>query len=51
MKPSVRKIKKWRKSSPMAHRSFAEKRGRQEKHLKDEIKSYKEANNDSKWAI
>ena len=28
MKPSERTSSKWRKNSPMVHRSFAEKRGR-----------------------
>jgi hypothetical protein len=40
MKPSDRKSKKWRKKSPMIHRSFAEKRDRSIKHVKDEIKKY-----------
>ena len=38
MKPSVRKLKKHRKHKPMVHRSFAEKRGR----LNKEVRQAKE---------
>ena len=41
MKPSGRKLIKWRDKSPMIHRSFADKRSRGIKHIKEEIKSYK----------
>lgn len=41
MKPSERKTTKWRKDNPMVHRSFAEKRNRSIKHIKDEIKNNK----------
>lgn len=41
MKPSERKNKKWRKKSPMIHRSFATKRGRDVKESEKEIKNYK----------
>jgi hypothetical protein len=34
MKPSNRKLKKYRKHKPMVHRSFAEKRGRKDKELR-----------------
>ena len=35
MKPSNRKLKKYRKRKPMVHRSFAEKRGRKDKDLRE----------------
>lgn len=38
MKQTGRSLKKWRKSAPMAHKSFAEKRGRLDKHIEEEIK-------------
>jgi hypothetical protein len=38
MKVSNRKLNKYRKQKPASHRSFAEKRGRLEKHIKKEIK-------------
>ena len=38
MKPSNRKLKKHRKRKPMVHRSFAEKRGR----LNKEVRQAKE---------
>ena len=41
MKPSSRKNKKHRKKSPMIHRSFATKRGRDSKEVEKEIKEYK----------
>ena len=41
MKPSKRKLIKWRKKSPMVHRSFADKRGRRLKHIEEEIKCAK----------
>ena len=41
MKPSERKNKKWRKKSPMIHRSFAIKRGRDVKESEKEMKDYK----------
>lgn len=37
MKPSSRKLRKWRKTKPMKSRSYAEKRGRLDKHYKKEI--------------
>jgi len=37
MKPSERKNKKWRKKTPMIHRSFATKRGRDTKEIEKEI--------------
>jgi hypothetical protein len=37
MKPSLRKLKKWRKESPKKHRSYAEKRNRLSKLNKKEI--------------
>lgn len=40
MKPDKRTITKWRKKKPMVHRSFAIKRGRQLKHIEDEIEEY-----------
>ncbi len=40
MKPSDRKSKKWRKKNPMIHRSFAEKRDRTIKHVKEEINNH-----------
>ncbi|VEU79840.1 hypothetical protein [Haploplasma axanthum] len=41
MKVSNRKLKKWRKDSPMVSRSYAEKRNRGEKHIEKEIEKYK----------
>jgi len=41
MRPSQRKLNKWRKGSPKKHRSYAEKRGRRFKHIKKEIEKYK----------
>lgn len=40
MKLESRKLKSYRKNKPMKHRSFAEKRGRLEKHIKIEVESY-----------
>lgn len=39
MRPSERKIRKWRKKIPMIHRSFALKRERNMKEIKKEINS------------
>ena len=44
MKPSSRKNRKHRKKSPMIHRSFATKRGRDSKEVEKEIKEYKISN-------
>jgi len=41
MRPDKRKLKKWRKDSPMKSRSFAEKRGRLTKHVVDEVNDAK----------
>jgi hypothetical protein len=41
MKPSSRKNRKHRKKSPMIHRSFATKRGRDTKQVDKEMKDYK----------
>ena len=41
MKPSPRKLKKWRKKSPKKHRSYAEKRDRKDSHIKKEVESYR----------
>lgn len=41
MKPSTRKTRKWRKASPMVHRSHAEKRDRQTKQIREEIRKAK----------
>lgn len=35
MKPSNRKLRKHRKLKPMVHRSFAEKRGRKDRELRE----------------
>lgn len=35
MKPALRKLRKHRKRKPMVHRSFAEKRGRQNREIKE----------------
>ena len=43
MKPSSRTNKKHRKKSPMIHRSFAIKRGRDLKHVEKEIEIYKDS--------
>lgn len=45
MKPSQRKLKKWRKESPKKHRSYAEKRDRLFKHIDKEMRNTK---NDTK---
>lgn len=37
MRPQGRTTRRWRKEKPMKHRSYAEKRGRQDKHIKEEI--------------
>lgn len=37
MKPVGRTLRKWRKSKPMKHKSYAEKRGRIDKHINKEI--------------
>ncbi len=40
MRPSKRKLRKWRKSKPMKARSHAEKRGRMFRQDKKEIDKY-----------
>lgn len=42
MRPSKtgRQSKRWRKNSPMIHRSFAEKRGRMDREYKEEKSKY-----------
>jgi hypothetical protein len=44
MKPSKRKLKKWRKDKPMVSRSYAEKRGRKDKHIEKEMRDSKDEN-------
>lgn len=41
MRPSKRRLTKWRKGSPKKHRSYAEKRGRKFKHVKKEMEKYR----------
>jgi len=41
MRPSQRRLKKWRKGSPKKHRSYAEKRNRKFRHVEREIKKYR----------
>lgn len=38
MKPTARTSKKWKSAG--IHRTFTEKRGRNEKHVEEEIKDY-----------
>jgi hypothetical protein len=46
MQPTGRTNKKWRKKTPMIHRSYGTKRGRDTKEVKEEIKEYENMAND-----
>lgn len=51
MRPSNRKVNKWRKNKPMVHRSYAEKRNRLDKQVKEEIRNSKGGKYELKWVI
>jgi hypothetical protein len=49
MKPDARKNRKHRKKSPMIHRSYGIKRGRDVKYVEKEVKDHK--NNRSRYEL